>query len=159
MECKYNRNRSMFSNNKSGVTGVRFYEKKSVWLAEWREIETGKLKRKSFSSKTYGDDVAFKLACDYRANMIAEMNRRGANYGPGHGLKDTLSPSVIGNQMIKKNIPIPEAGGFPFKSMEVGDSVLVDEKARTYAHNYGHQTGKKFTTRKEGDAFRVWRVA
>lgn len=159
MEHRYNRNRSMFSNNKSGVTGVRFCEKRGVWLAEWREIESGKLKRKSFSSKTYGNDAAFKMACDYRARMISAMNDRGAGYGSSHGLKDAFELEVNSNSMIEKNIPPPVAVNHPFKDMEVGDSVLVDEKARIYAHRYGHSSGKKFTTRKEGGAFRVWRVS
>ena len=91
------------------------------------------------------------------------MNGKGAGYSLSHGMKKEFKNGEELNRESKvkfdSNLPIPEGRNHPFKSMAVGDSVLVDEKARVYAHRYGHSSGKKFTTRKEGDAFRVWRVA
>lgn len=51
---------------------------------------------------------------------------------------------------------------WPWKGMEVGDSVFIGAelsgKAQASCHVYGHFCGKKFTTRKEGDGVRVWRI-
>ena len=70
---------------------------------------------------------------------------------------------------IEKNIPIPEACGgaitrkYPFNEMEVGDSIFIEGRKGSYtpgnaAHNYGKNHGKKFTSRKENDGFRIWRI-
>ena len=82
-------NKSMYANNTSGTTGVRFAEKiisgklYTSWLAIWRE--DGRHKEKWFSCNKYGDDQAFQLACEYRAKMIAELNAQGAGYTSTHG--------------------------------------------------------------------------
>jgi hypothetical protein len=53
---------------------------------------------------------------------------------------------------------------YPFDKMDVGDSFLVKGgeqgmKARSAAGNWGKVNGKKFSTRKVGDDYRVWRTA
>ena len=82
---------------------------------------------------------------------------------------------------IEKGIPVPEvdrnnAGRpmlYPFPRMEVGDSVLIDtptdimrdkhhylrSKAAAAANKYGARSGKKFASRREGEFFRIWRIA
>lgn len=67
---------------------------------------------------------------------------------------------------IEKNVPMPNARqDYPYKHMEVGDSVLIDPSfgnlgvAQVYAHVYGRQTGRKFKTRNIPEGLRVWRVA
>ena len=67
---------------------------------------------------------------------------------------------------IEKNVPMPNARtDYPYKYMEVGDSVLIDHScgnlgaAQAYAHVYGRQAGRKFRTRTIPEGLRVWRVA
>ena len=68
---------------------------------------------------------------------------------------------------IEKNVPMDGAGNrisWPWKDMEVGDSVFFDspeiaKKAQPGCHMYGRQSGKKFATRSSNDGLRVWRVA
>lgn len=86
------RNRSKNTRNKSGVTGVRRTVQKCrggavchYWQATWITLE-GKGRNKVFSLLMYGDDLAFKMACDHRARMIAELNAQGARYRQDHGV-------------------------------------------------------------------------
>jgi hypothetical protein len=70
---------------------------------------------------------------------------------------------------IDTNIPppgdAPPRQKYPFPDMLVGDSFLFTEDApiqnlRTAAYMYGRRhPGVKFTVRKHGDGWRVWRVA
>lgn len=78
---------------------------------------------------------------------------------------------------IEKNIPVPNAprfGGapantrYPFREMEVGDSVLIETFGRgnqspaAFAmRKYASRSGKKFTLRtiEAGGFIRVWRLA
>lgn len=79
------RNRSQYSNNKTGVNGVSYFEPKNRsprYTASW--FEDGKLKSKSFSVSTYGEE-AFNLAVNFRLEMIEKLNENGANYSPNHG--------------------------------------------------------------------------
>lgn len=81
-------NLQMFVTNKSGVTGVRkFYpsgrSKRVYWQATWRK--DGKGKSKSFPICVHGEEEAFRLACEYRRKMIAELNEQGAGYTERHG--------------------------------------------------------------------------
>lgn len=81
------RNISMMSSNKSGITGVSKDEKSEgrvYWKAKWVDLE-GISHTKSFSVLQYGSDEAFRLACDYRAKMIEELNNQGAGYTERHG--------------------------------------------------------------------------
>ena len=47
--------------------------------------EDGKRLQKHFSIPKYGHDEAFRLACDWRNKMIAELNEQGAGYTENHG--------------------------------------------------------------------------
>jgi hypothetical protein len=53
----------MQSNNTSGITGVR--RGKTAWSATW--VEDGKQMHRSFAVEKHGEDEAFKLACQARA--------------------------------------------------------------------------------------------
>ena len=71
---------------------------------------------------------------------------------------------------IEKNIPIPESAGeskYPFKDMEVGDSVFVEGQtsqgaAMMSAKNIERRYGVKFSARKRTedgvDGVRIWRI-
>ena len=66
---------------------------------------------------------------------------------------------------IEKNIPIPEQTRkkkYPFKDMEVGDSIFVEKEmiSRVYsaARTYGSRKGLYFSARKEGNGYRIWRT-
>ena len=86
------RNLSKQENNKSGVTGVNYkeiYDKRKNylykgWRTSWRDL-SGKNCTKLFSTRKYGYDLAFQLACEHREKMIAELNEQGAGYSPTHG--------------------------------------------------------------------------
>lgn len=78
------------STNLAGVVGVTYQksgnkgESRGQWLAGWTTLD-GELKRKSFSTGKYGGEVAFSMACEYRAKMIEELNKQGAGYTERHG--------------------------------------------------------------------------
>lgn len=81
------RNKRISPRNTSGVTGVSFCSRKGKenWGATWRDIDDNP-RVKRFSIRKYGYDEAFRLACEYRAKMIEELNKQGAGYTPTHGL-------------------------------------------------------------------------
>jgi AP2 domain len=86
--AKQTRNRGKQSNNTSGKNGVvlRTEEgKPAYWRAQWYAISGG-LKFKSFSIRKYGDQEAFRLACEYRDKQIESLNDQGAGYTEGHGI-------------------------------------------------------------------------
>ncbi len=74
--------------------------------------------------------------------------------------------------MIEKDIPIPlprnKAAALPFRSMEIGNSILLSEKIKSTAKSGGivnswrKKTGRKFTPRSvmvDGlPRVRVWRI-
>ena len=86
------RNLSLREDTRSGVTGVHYkeiYDKRADytytgWRAEWRDL-SGKNCTKLFSTRKYGDCLAFQLAREHREKMISELNERGAGYSPTHG--------------------------------------------------------------------------
>lgn len=80
---KQARNKRKRKDNKSGVTGV--YMRDDRWAASWYDLGTGKRGYKSFSVNKYGDDEAFRLACEYRKKMIEKLNEQGAGYSENHG--------------------------------------------------------------------------
>jgi hypothetical protein len=82
---KQARNQRMQTNNTSGFTGVNLHTKDNNWMASWRNHKSGKSHSKSFSINKYGNDEAFRLACEYRQKMIEEMNNLGAGYSENHG--------------------------------------------------------------------------
>jgi hypothetical protein len=69
---------------------------------------------------------------------------------------------------IEKGIPIPpikQASTYPFNTMEVDDSFLVEtdredivESARSAAQWHAQKYGKKFVTRTVEGGLRIWRV-
>lgn len=80
------RNINNHSKNKSGVVGVSYREDKNgigSWVASWHNLK-GKCKSKQFSTKKYGDELAFFAACECREQMIELLNKNGAGYGEGH---------------------------------------------------------------------------
>lgn len=77
---------------------------------------------------------------------------------------------------IEKNVPVAKvstkAGIFrkyPFNEMEVGDSFSTgpedfgpngrNSRAGFAAAQHGRRFGMKFATRREGEGFRIWRIA
>lgn len=67
---------------------------------------------------------------------------------------------------IEKGIPTPPRRStkkiYPFSEMEVGDSFLAEKRtvgraAIGFAKH--HKNGWKFALRKDGDGFRIWRIA
>ena len=84
------RNKKMLPTNKSGVTGVHIQdcvEGAHRWIASWKVLENGKRvqKSKSFSVNTYGYEMAFDLAVEFRKAMIEELNKQGYGYSDKHG--------------------------------------------------------------------------
>ena len=81
------RNSTKRSDNKSGVTGVSQWNspKGLFWRATCKDNLTKKQKCKVFSINKYGNDFAFELACDARADMIQILNQQGAGYTDRHG--------------------------------------------------------------------------
>lgn len=68
---------------------------------------------------------------------------------------------------IEKNIPIPGVNTgkykYPWKSMDVGDSIFVPEQkilggAYSSAKAYGRKFGKKFSARSVDSGIRIWRI-
>jgi len=76
-------NLSKYSNNSTGVSGV-YLRKKRKYFAGSVSIK-GTVKNKHFSINKYGEEGAFRLACEYRAKMITELNLQGAGYTERHG--------------------------------------------------------------------------
>jgi hypothetical protein len=65
---------------------------------------------------------------------------------------------------VEKGIPVPKVIAhqvYPFPIMEVGDSFSIDSntKVRAAASLFGKRHGSKFATRRDGNGYRVWRVA
>ena len=82
------RNKGINSRNKTGVTGIHEWVDKKVdteyFVATAKGLD-GKILNKYFSKKKYGEEEAFRLACEYRDKMIVELNEQGAGYGVLHG--------------------------------------------------------------------------
>lgn len=69
---------------------------------------------------------------------------------------------------IEKNIEVPDSTDYekyPFSQMEIGDSFKIknDKKKlsrlRGLSFYYAKKNNVKFTTRKDGDGYRIWRTA
>jgi len=67
-----NINRGMNSNNKTGITGVSFYEKSNFWVATWQDAKPNRC-CKWYSTKKYGDTEAKAMAIEHWAQMIREL--------------------------------------------------------------------------------------
>lgn len=80
------RNRGLGKNNKTGVVGVVLRDDTVNYhfRAKWHGLD-GKRHEKAFNIRKYGYEEAFRLACEYRAKMIEELNEQGAGYTKRHG--------------------------------------------------------------------------
>ena len=82
------RNQKLAKNNKSGVSGVILHKhgkgKSDAWRAQYVNID-GKVISKYFTISVYGNEEAFRLACEYRAKKIEDLNNQGAGYTERHG--------------------------------------------------------------------------
>ena len=80
------RNRRMFSNNSSGITGVNYSKKgnNEYWVACWYD-KSGYQKRKLFSITLLGTDIAKQMANDYRLQEIEKLKSQGVSYSDSHG--------------------------------------------------------------------------
>lgn len=86
------RNKGKCVLNTTGVTGVHWDLKTShkgkyvtkYAVARWTTID-GQPRKKSFSVKKYGEEEAFRLACEAREKAIKELNLQGAGYTENHG--------------------------------------------------------------------------
>jgi hypothetical protein len=86
------RNATLRSDNVTGIVGVTLTNSKQRngsitqgYVAHWCDASTGKRFSKRFALNNYGNDEAFRLACEYRAKMITELNEQGAGYTERHG--------------------------------------------------------------------------
>ena len=75
------RNRKMSSRNSTGATGVRFHSNGY----ECRIVDNGIIKYKRFGVKKYGNEEAFRQACEWRSEQIRLLNEQGAGYTERHG--------------------------------------------------------------------------
>lgn len=83
-------------------------------------------------------------------------------------MNDSSTPTKF---VIESGVPVPpRASGageskYPFNDMKVGDSFFAPACSSqalsnaTRAYKMTHAPGSKWTTRKEGDGVRVWRIA
>lgn len=85
------RNQGIYGSNKTGINGVSFEAKarksgnvSQRFIAQWYDL-CSMHHQKSFSVGKYGHDEAFRLACEYRAKMIEQLNAQGAGYSETHG--------------------------------------------------------------------------
>lgn len=83
------RNCKRSRSNTSGVTGVNLKVNTNkhgtvhcYWVASWQD---GRRRERNFSVSSLGDEEAFRLACEFRATMIASLNTAGAGYTERHG--------------------------------------------------------------------------
>ena len=80
------RNRGKRKDNSSGTTGVYYQKKKLVyyWTAAWNDPVTGKLRTKSFNVDLLGNDMAKKLAIEYRKSVFDSLVNKHS-YTNRHG--------------------------------------------------------------------------
>jgi hypothetical protein len=67
---------------------------------------------------------------------------------------------------IESDVPVPVGNTrskYPWAEMKVGDSFFVEHGSQNVLSTSGRQYGKfhggKFSTRREGNGVRVWRIA
>lgn len=65
-----------------------------------------------------------------------------------------------------KAVPIPKVTRYRFERMALGDSFYFDTLAKVeacasaaYSYARHHGNGFRMTRRKEGDGYRIWRIA
>lgn len=85
------RNQKPRSTNKTGVVGVSLNNSNRGQLYKATAVGLdSKLKSGSFSVRKYGQSEAFRLAVEWRINMISELNRQNAGYTNRHiGIEKT----------------------------------------------------------------------
>ena len=83
------RNRRKYPNNKTGVTGVSLRIDKEgnkiCYLASCMSLD-GVRMTKTYSIRKYGDEEAFRLACEFRETTLKLLNEQGAGYTENHGI-------------------------------------------------------------------------
>lgn len=81
------RNRSQRIDNKTGYTGVNYFEPKDGrtprYTATWMD-ENGKPRARTFSVGKYGENT-LNLAIAYREEVIRQLNEKGVGYTETHG--------------------------------------------------------------------------
>lgn len=78
------RNRKIQFNSSTGVAGVNLSKSKNAYIAYCHD--SGKTVERSFSIRKYGEDEAFRLACDARKQMIERLNvEKNYGYSDRHG--------------------------------------------------------------------------
>lgn len=88
-DTQQSRNKGMYSNNNSGITGVYRHTGKTgteYWTASW--YENRKSISRYFSIKKYGEELAHFMACEARDIAIVKLNLSGAGYTEQHGCKE-----------------------------------------------------------------------
>lgn len=85
-DYKNGKNKSKYKNNSTGVNGIylKTGNYAGSYVATYYTIDK-KRRVKLFSISKLGDAEAFRLACEYREKMIAELNEQGAGYTERHG--------------------------------------------------------------------------
>lgn len=78
------RNKRKRLTSTTGVTGVSFDNGKYCYIAHWYGLDAKQVHR-IFSVAKYGEQQAFRLACECRKRSIEELNRQGAGYTERHG--------------------------------------------------------------------------
>ena len=68
------RNQKKQRNNTTGVTGVNYDSHRNRYVARYHDPQ-GRTCYKSFSCFTHGTEMAFKLASQWRAEKIEELNK------------------------------------------------------------------------------------
>lgn len=85
---KQSRNTRKSKNNSTGKNGVTTIKRGGkpieAYVATWYTLE-GRRKTRGFSVNKYGEEEAFRLACEYRDEQIRLLNEQGAGYTEGHG--------------------------------------------------------------------------
>jgi hypothetical protein len=77
------RNLKLDKRSKTKVTGVSLSSRGIFRASVINEL--GVRKEKSFSSSKYGEEEAFRLACQWRKEQIEQLNADGAGYTDRHG--------------------------------------------------------------------------
>ena len=88
LQSQNSRNTRKLKNNSSGIVGVSLRTNKKRKSHRWcsyfvdmNGVET----MKYFSILQFGNDEAFRLACEWRAEQIRLLNEQGAGYTERHG--------------------------------------------------------------------------
>ena len=79
------RNKNKSPNNSSGKTGVSVIGKGGNKVFVATALRNGKAISKRFRVDRYGEEEAFRLACEARDEMIYYLNLEGAGYTRYHG--------------------------------------------------------------------------